>query len=189
MFALVLSAAIQAVLIWLSIKLAQPVGVNISAAAWIFGWPIAKIVATLPLSLGGLGVRESSLAALLAPFAKLMTVGRPWVIAKWAMTLDGKLATHTGDSQWISCEESRAVVHQLRGRMDAIVPHAIKVGARTRKISSSLLRPALRLQSISNAVIGRAPFQKGRSSSGGGIGRTTSSTERGQAPREPSRSG
>jgi uncharacterized membrane protein YbhN (UPF0104 family) len=67
-FALVLSAAIQAMLIWLSIKLAQPVGVNIPPAAWFFGWPIAKIVATLPLSLGGLGVRESSLAALLAPF-------------------------------------------------------------------------------------------------------------------------
>ena len=59
--------------------------------------------------------------ALIAPFAKLMTASRPWVIAKWAMTLDGKLATAVGDSQWISGEESRAVVHQLRGRMDAIV--------------------------------------------------------------------
>lgn len=58
---------------------------------------------------------------LLAPFTKLMTKGRPWVIAKWAMTLDGKLAARTGDSRWISDEESRAVVHQLRGRMDAIV--------------------------------------------------------------------
>lgn len=77
--------------------------------------------------------------ALLAPFAKLMTVGRPWVIAKWAMTLDGKLATHTGDSQWISGEESRAVVHQLRGRMDAIV-----VGRGTAEQDDPLLtaRPA-----------------------------------------------
>jgi diaminohydroxyphosphoribosylaminopyrimidine deaminase/5-amino-6-(5-phosphoribosylamino)uracil reductase len=77
--------------------------------------------------------------ALLAPFAKLMTVGRPWVIAKWAMTLDGKLATRTGDSQWISGEESRAVVHQLRGRMDAIV-----VGRGTAEQDDPLLtaRPA-----------------------------------------------
>lgn len=67
-FALALSIAIQAVLVWLSIRLAAPVGVHIPAAAWFFGWPIAKIIATLPLSLGGLGVRESSLAALLAPF-------------------------------------------------------------------------------------------------------------------------
>ena len=37
------------------------------------------------------------------------------------MTLDGKLATRTGDSQWISSEASRAVVHQLRGRVDAVI--------------------------------------------------------------------
>src|SRR5690606_33762436 len=73
------------------------------------------------------------------PFAKLMTVGRPWVIAKWAMTLDGKLATASGDSQWISGEESRGVVHQLRGRMDAIV-----VGRGTAEQDDPLLtaRPA-----------------------------------------------
>ncbi|MGI9427841.1 MAG: bifunctional diaminohydroxyphosphoribosylaminopyrimidine deaminase/5-amino-6-(5-phosphoribosylamino)uracil reductase RibD [Bythopirellula sp.] len=58
---------------------------------------------------------------LIAPFAKLITTGRPWVIAKWAMTLDGKIATHTGNSQWISGEASRGVVHQLRGRVDAIL--------------------------------------------------------------------
>jgi diaminohydroxyphosphoribosylaminopyrimidine deaminase / 5-amino-6-(5-phosphoribosylamino)uracil reductase len=60
-------------------------------------------------------------ADLIAPFTKLATTGRPWVIAKWAMTLDGKIATHTGDSRWISSEASRAIVHQLRGRVDAIV--------------------------------------------------------------------
>ncbi|TWU25512.1 bifunctional diaminohydroxyphosphoribosylaminopyrimidine deaminase/5-amino-6-(5-phosphoribosylamino)uracil reductase RibD [Bythopirellula polymerisocia] len=58
---------------------------------------------------------------LIAPFAKLVSTGRPWVIAKWAMTLDGKLATHTGDSQWISGEASRAVVHHVRGLVDGIV--------------------------------------------------------------------
>lgn len=68
LFALVLSAAIQSVLIWLSIRLAEPVGVHVPVAAWFFAWPLAKIIATLPLSLGGLGVREGSLAALLVPF-------------------------------------------------------------------------------------------------------------------------
>jgi diaminohydroxyphosphoribosylaminopyrimidine deaminase/5-amino-6-(5-phosphoribosylamino)uracil reductase len=60
-------------------------------------------------------------ADLIAPFTKLVTTGRPWVIAKWAMTLDGKIATRTGDSRWISSERSRAIVHKLRGRVDAIV--------------------------------------------------------------------
>ncbi|WP_152097578.1 bifunctional diaminohydroxyphosphoribosylaminopyrimidine deaminase/5-amino-6-(5-phosphoribosylamino)uracil reductase RibD [Lacipirellula parvula] len=73
---------------------------------------------------------------LLAPFAKLMTVGQPWVIAKWAMTLDGKIAAHTGDSQWISSEASRAIVHQLRGRVDAVV-----VGRGTAEQDDPLLTP------------------------------------------------
>ncbi|MFO1091818.1 MAG: RibD family protein [Planctomycetaceae bacterium] len=50
-----------------------------------------------------------------------MTRGLPWVHAKWAMTLDGKLSTRTGDSKWISSEESRRIAHELRGRMDAII--------------------------------------------------------------------
>jgi diaminohydroxyphosphoribosylaminopyrimidine deaminase/5-amino-6-(5-phosphoribosylamino)uracil reductase len=56
-----------------------------------------------------------------APYFKRLATGRPFVIAKWAMTLDGKIATRTGNSQWISNTRSRAVVHELRGRVDAIV--------------------------------------------------------------------
>jgi diaminohydroxyphosphoribosylaminopyrimidine deaminase/5-amino-6-(5-phosphoribosylamino)uracil reductase len=67
------------------------------------------------------GLLAEEAGELIAPFAKLVTQRRPWVIAKWAMTLDGKLATRTGDSRWISGEESRAVVHKLRGRVDAII--------------------------------------------------------------------
>lgn len=67
------------------------------------------------------GVGEAAARRLCAPYLKLVTKGRPWVIAKWAMTLDGRIATASGESQWISGEESRRVVHQLRGRMDAIV--------------------------------------------------------------------
>lgn len=68
-----------------------------------------------------IGLLEAEAQRLVAPFVKLMTTGRPWVHAKWAMTLDGKLASRTGHSQWISNEASRRVVHQLRGRMDGIV--------------------------------------------------------------------
>ena len=67
------------------------------------------------------GVRAAESNWILAPYRKLIATGRPWVIAKWAMTLDGKLATRIGDSKWISSEASRAAVHQLRGRMDAII--------------------------------------------------------------------
>ncbi len=68
-----------------------------------------------------IGVAEGSAAAVLAPYAKLLGSGHPWVTAKWAMTLDGKIATHRGDSRWISSEAAREVVHQMRGRMDGIV--------------------------------------------------------------------
>ncbi len=67
------------------------------------------------------GLLEADARALLAPYLMLVEQQRPWTIAKWAMTLDGKIATASGDSQWISGEASRAIVHQLRGRMDAIV--------------------------------------------------------------------
>lgn len=67
------------------------------------------------------GIREAEARALNAPFLKRIATGMPWVHLKWAMSLDGKIATRTGDSQWISGVESRAVVHELRGRMDAIL--------------------------------------------------------------------
>jgi diaminohydroxyphosphoribosylaminopyrimidine deaminase/5-amino-6-(5-phosphoribosylamino)uracil reductase len=66
------------------------------------------------------GLMENDARELVAPFVRLVKQDRPWVHAKWAMTLDGKIAAHTGHSRWISNESSRAQVHQLRGRMDAI---------------------------------------------------------------------
>jgi diaminohydroxyphosphoribosylaminopyrimidine deaminase/5-amino-6-(5-phosphoribosylamino)uracil reductase len=54
-------------------------------------------------------------------FRKHARVGRPWVLFKSAMTLDGKVATRTGDSQWISGEDSRALAHEWRASVDAVV--------------------------------------------------------------------
>ncbi len=67
------------------------------------------------------GLLQEQARALLAPYRKTIRCGTPWVIAKWAMTLDGRIATRTGSSQWISSEASRKVAHELRGRMDAII--------------------------------------------------------------------
>jgi diaminohydroxyphosphoribosylaminopyrimidine deaminase/5-amino-6-(5-phosphoribosylamino)uracil reductase len=68
-----------------------------------------------------IGLLEAKAKALSAPFIKLMSQDCPWMIAKWAMSLDGKIATHTGESQWITGDASRRAVHALRGRVDAIL--------------------------------------------------------------------
>jgi diaminohydroxyphosphoribosylaminopyrimidine deaminase/5-amino-6-(5-phosphoribosylamino)uracil reductase len=54
-------------------------------------------------------------------FRKHARSGRPWVLFKSAMTLDGKVATRTGDSKWISSESSRALAHRWRASVDAVV--------------------------------------------------------------------
>lgn len=67
------------------------------------------------------GLCELEARALIAPFEKLITRGVPWVIAKWAQSLDGKIAARTGDSKWISDETARRHAHGVRGRVDAII--------------------------------------------------------------------
>ena len=68
---------------------------------------------------------DSELAArarlLNQAFRKHARAGRPWVLFKSAMTLDGKVATRTGDSKWISGEDSRELAHRWRASVDAVV--------------------------------------------------------------------
>jgi diaminohydroxyphosphoribosylaminopyrimidine deaminase/5-amino-6-(5-phosphoribosylamino)uracil reductase len=66
------------------------------------------------------GVLAHQAEQLNAPYLKRLRSGKPWVIAKWAMTIDGRIATVTGQSQWITGPASRAEVHRLRSRVDAI---------------------------------------------------------------------
>jgi diaminohydroxyphosphoribosylaminopyrimidine deaminase/5-amino-6-(5-phosphoribosylamino)uracil reductase len=104
----------------------------------ILGAGIARVVAAMsdpfPQVSGGgvarliaagvsveVGLEAEKARRLNAPYLKLLATGRPYVHAKWAMTLDGKIATRTGDSKWISNAASRRVVHELRGRVDAII--------------------------------------------------------------------
>lgn len=70
-------------------------------------------------------VAEDLVSPLLGRFRRHLLTDRPYVVAKWAMTIDGRVASRTGDSRWISGEESRQLVHRLRGRVDGI---AVGVG-------------------------------------------------------------
>ena len=81
---LALSMAVQVAFIAVNIMLAAAAGVDIPNAAWFFAWPLSKLIATLPISVGGLGVREASLAGFLAPFGAAPTA----VIATGLMAND-----------------------------------------------------------------------------------------------------
>lgn len=67
------------------------------------------------------GLLENQARELNRPYLKRVQQGIPWVIAKWAMTTDGRIATRTGESQWITGPSARDEVHRLRSRVDAVV--------------------------------------------------------------------
>ena len=77
------------------------------------------------LSEAGIAVSTGEMAGeasrLIEAYAKLVTTGTPFVTAKFAMSLDGKIATRTGSSQWITGEEARAYAHRLRAASDAVM--------------------------------------------------------------------
>jgi diaminohydroxyphosphoribosylaminopyrimidine deaminase/5-amino-6-(5-phosphoribosylamino)uracil reductase len=67
------------------------------------------------------GVEGEAARWLNRGFLRRLATGRPWVIGKWAQTVDGRLATRHGDSQWISGQLSREKVHHWRGLVDAVM--------------------------------------------------------------------
>jgi diaminohydroxyphosphoribosylaminopyrimidine deaminase/5-amino-6-(5-phosphoribosylamino)uracil reductase len=96
-----------------------------------------------------IGLHEADARQLNEAYLKRVATGLPWVICKWAQTLDGKTATAGGDSQWISNERSRRVVHQLRGRVDAIM-----VGVNTAvRDSPSLTARDVRRRRVARRVV------------------------------------
>src|SRR5713226_1356202 len=80
------------------------------------------------------GVLADEAARLNEAYIHFMRTGRPFVHLKLALSLDGKVATFSGDSRWITSEEARARVHELRHQSDAIM-----VGGRTARADDPLL--------------------------------------------------
>ena len=80
------------------------------------------------------GILESEAKKANRPFIKFITTGMPYVTVKMAESLDGKIATRTGDSKWVTDEDSRKYVHRLRAKVDAVM-----VGANTAMIDDPTL--------------------------------------------------
>jgi diaminohydroxyphosphoribosylaminopyrimidine deaminase/5-amino-6-(5-phosphoribosylamino)uracil reductase len=93
------------------------------------------------------GLLSNEAAALNETFNKWVTTGMPLVIAKAAMSLDGKIATRSGDSKWITNEATRKEAHKLRAHVDAVM-----VGANT------VIRDNPQL-TIRHGVGGRQPWR------------------------------
>jgi len=96
---------------------------------------------------------------IIRPFRKYIMRGRPFIISKSAVTLDGRIAAKTGDSRWISSDYSRFLTHRLRSKVDAII-----VGKNTFVTDNPSLN--VRLGSFGDEVpryfAGAAPVMLGR---------------------------
>lgn len=79
--------------------------------------------------------------ALNPVFFHYITTGRPYVVAKWAMTADGRIACASGDSRWVSGDWSREDVHRLRHRLAAIMVGAATVAADDPALTCRLAGP------------------------------------------------
>ena len=92
---LAISMAVQCLFVGINIAFAEAAQIAAPVAAWFFAWTTAKIIAIAPISLGGLGVREASMAALLVPFgadpAQVVAIGLVWQSVLYVSGLIGFL--------------------------------------------------------------------------------------------------
>jgi len=105
---------------------------------------------------------------LAAPFLKRVRTGMPWVMLKWAQSLDGRIALASGESKWISGGRSRRMVHRERGRVDAILtgigtvleddPQLVARGVRVARVARRVVfDPQAETPPSAQVCDGRAP--------------------------------
>ena len=106
--ALALSLTMQASFVVLTAILGAAVGADVPLGGWFLAWPLAKVVGMMPVSLGGLGVRDAALAGLLVPFGVPASVGVVTGLAWQSVVLAGGLL---GGGLWWWLERARARRH------------------------------------------------------------------------------
>jgi uncharacterized membrane protein YbhN (UPF0104 family) len=98
--AVVITLAVQSAFVITNVWLARQVGVRAAVAAWFVAWPLAKLISIIPLSVGGIGVREAALVALLAPYGAsedaVFASGVLWQGVLLVTGLVGLAVTHLG---------------------------------------------------------------------------------------------
>ena len=126
--ALLLSLVVQTTFIAINARLGEALGLHPGLGAWLMAWPLAKLVATLPISLAGLGVREAALAAFMRPFdvssSAVIAVGLLWEtvlvvggLVGWAVTLMVPAARATSvPAEKTTTDASEAAQPAARGR-------------------------------------------------------------------------
>ncbi len=92
-----ISLLVQAAFVMTNVWLARQVGVATTMAAWFVAWPLSKLIAILPISLGGIGVREAALVSLMAPYGAareaVLASGILWQTVLTVSGLAGLLVT------------------------------------------------------------------------------------------------
>lgn len=68
-----------------------------------------------------IGDMNKEISEFYLPFAKFITTNKPFVVVKFAMSLDGKIATSNRESKWITSDKARKIVHKLRSQTDVLV--------------------------------------------------------------------
>jgi uncharacterized membrane protein YbhN (UPF0104 family) len=101
---LALSVSIQASFVLLNAWLGHHIGVRVPLSVWFLVWPLAKVASLMPISLGGLAIREASLAALLAPFGVPLALGVLASLLWQSVLIAGGLA---GGLVWLALSRRR----------------------------------------------------------------------------------
>lgn len=115
------------------------------------------------------GLMEQECRLLNGPFIKHVTTGRPLVVLKSAMTLDGKTATTCGDSRWVTGEPARRMVHRLRATMDGVMVGVGTLLADDPELTVRLVKGRTPLRIVVDSEL-RTPVTARILASGGGGG-------------------